>query len=66
MTEYKKVKVTTLKKRHLPCCGNCSKWFMEHKDGTYSYTPQCEDDIKDKEPEIWQHYGAGCPNFAVK
>ena len=66
MTTYKKVKASTLRNSHLPFCRHCLKWYLEHKEGTYSYTPQCKDGIKNDKPEIWQHYGAGCPNFMEK
>ena len=62
MTTYRKVKAHTLIKKHLPYCRNCHKWHLL-QNSKYSYTPVCEDGINESNPDIFQHFGAGCPNF---
>ena len=62
MTQYRKVKASTLKKRHLPYCDNCQKLLTEqHANG---YSRICQDrETNETLAKYFYMYGAGCPNF---
>lgn len=73
MTTYKRVKVSTLRKRHLTYCLDCQN-FKEVKtisptrpDGyqpnSYTLSRECLLNPNGELDEHWYHNGAGCPHF---
>ncbi len=76
MTIYRRVKASTLIKRHLPYCGNCQEkketktTYPIRPDGyqpkSYSLSSECLCNENGTLDQYWYHSGAGCPNFKEK